>query len=225
MLAICLWFEYFSVKITILNDLEEIKEEITSLVLTGKKEEAIVLIQKKYGANRAEAEKLLALAFKESVQPIDLVKRIPQILSGGKGCKKTIYGMLAFGFGFFGIPMLLGAIGIGIYFNYEEKHSLPVEGTVIDHDTYKDGNGTIQYTPIVSYTVKGEQYSCKGTMYSSPPEYQIGDVLPVFVNPAEPHSAFINTYSERWFVITFLGVGSIMLIILMLIFTFMSRRL
>jgi hypothetical protein len=208
-----------------LGDLEEIKEEITNLVFTGKKDEAISLLQKKYNINREEAEKLLTLALKETINPGILLKRIPQMLSGGKGCKKTIYGMVAFGFGFFGIPMLLAAIGFGIYFHYDANQRIEITGTVVDYDTYYDANGVLQHSPIISYTVDGKVYSCKGTMYNATPEYNLEDTVVLQVSPDDPESVYIDSFSERWFVIGILGSVSFFLIILMFLFTFMSRKL
>ncbi len=208
-----------------MNDLEEIKEEITNLVLSGKKDEAISLLQKKYNISREEAEKLLAVALKETVNPGILFKRIPQMLSGGKGCKKTIYGMIAFGFGFFGIPMLLAAIGFGVYFHYDESQRIEITGTVVDFDTYYDGNGDLQYTPIISYSVDNQTYSCKGTWYSNSPEYNEGDPVTLMVSPDDPESVYVDSFSERWFVLVITGSVAGLFIILMFLFTFMSRRL
>ena len=208
-----------------MNDLEDIKEEITDLVFSGKKDDALALLQSRYSINKEEAEKLLALAIKESVTPATFFKRLPKIASEGKGCKKTIFGMIAFGFGFFGIPMFLAAIGFGIYYHNDAEYRMDIFGQVIDYDSYNDANGVTQYTPVISYALDDKEYTCKGTVYQSPPEYAIGDVIPLQVHPEDPESVYIDTFSERWLVVVILGSVSFVFIILMLVFTFMSRRL
>ena len=208
-----------------MNDLEDIKEELTNLVFSGKKAEAIELLRHKYNIDHEEAEELLKLAIKESVTPATFLKRVPGLLSAGQGCKKTIFGMVAFGFGFFGIPMLLAAIGFSIFNYYDADYRMEVFGTVIEYDSYTDSNGIVQSTPVISYGMDGNTYTCKGTVYQSPPEYRIGDPVSLLLDPEDYESASIDSFSERWFVIVFLGSVSIVLIILMFVFTFMSRRL
>ena len=133
--------------------------------------------------------------------------------------------MIAFGFGFFGIPMFLAAIGFGIYYHNDAEYRMDIFGQVIDYDSYNDANGVTQYTPVISYALDDKEYTCKGTVYQSPPEYAIGDVIPLQVHPEDPESVYIDTFSERWLVVVILGSVSFVFIILMLVFTFMSRRL
>ena len=209
-----------------MNDLDDIKEEITKLVFSGKKEEAISLLQNKYGINREEAITLLAIAIRESADPGTFSKRIPillaEFLKGQKGCKKSIYSALSFCFGFFGIPMLLAAVGLGIYFNYEEKQGVSITGTVVDFDSYFYEDGQEQHTPIVSYFIERQEYSCKGTMYSNPPDYVLGASIPLIVSTDDPESVYINTFYERWFVVVTLGSIGIGFIFLMIVFRILS---
>lgn len=212
-----------------MNDLEEIKDEITTLVFSGKKEEALLLLQKKYGVNREEAEQLLTVAIQENSNPADFFKRVPNLVSasvaGKRGCKGSIFWMLAFVFGFFGIPMLLAALGIGTYFYYEDKDAIKISGTVEEYDSYFDEAGIEQFTPIVTYAIDGEVFSFKGTFYSNPPDYELGDAVPLGVDPTDPESAYIDTYYERWFVVVLLGSISLGFIFLMIVFRIMSKRL
>ena len=212
-----------------MNDLSEIKEEITNLVFTGKKKEAIALLQKKYGVRRDQAEKLLSLAIRESADPISFIKRVTRSMQGtqitGGGCKKTAFKMIAFGFGFLGIPILLAAIGLTVFYKYEAQHSYMVEATVIEYDSSMDGNGEMQYTPIVTYTINDKDYTYTATMYLDEKRYQLNERIPLHVNEDDPEEVFIDTFSERWLGVLSLGVMGGLFTLFTIIFTFKSRSL
>lgn len=212
-----------------MNDLNEIKEEITNLVFTGKKEEAIALLQKKYGVGRDQAEKLLSLAIRESADPISFIKRVTRSMQStqitGGGCKNTAFKMIAFGFGFLGIPILLAAIGLTILYKYEEQHSYLVEATVIEYNSYMDDNGEMQYTPIVAYTVNDKDYTYTATMYSNEKPYQLNETIQLHVIENDSEEVFINSFSERWLGVVIIGVIGGLFTLFMIILIFKSRSL
>lgn len=199
-----------------MENIDEIKEELSNLVFAGKKEEAIQLLQQKYGTSRTEAERLLGLAIKESITPgkffSTVMKNVPERMGAGKGCKPIIYKFIAIIFGFIGIPPLL--ISIFIYFYYDEQidHSILVMGTVVELRPYTEYGKPTDYTPIIEYEVAGQAYTMEAPVYSDTPEFSIGERVELFVENDNPESVLINTFTQRWFMIILIGsVGGYLL--------------
>jgi len=210
-----------------LNDPNDIKEELINLVYAGRKEEAIQLLQQKHGATREEAEQLLKLAVKETHTPVDFFKRAARASSThvtkGKGCQQTVFGLIAFGFGFFGVPMLLAAAGIFIYQLNFISNSTRIIGTVAVSEEPSD-NSDSQYHSIITYEVNNETYSTKSTVSSNTPQYYVNDPVPLFVNNENPNDVLIDSFLERWLIITIVGSLGLFFTILMAVFVGKSRR-
>jgi hypothetical protein len=206
-----------------LNNPKDIKEELISLVYAGRKEEAIKRLQLLHGATREEAEQLLKLAVKESSSPIDFFKRAAKAgtshLSKEKGCKQSIYGMIAYGFGFFGIPLLLAASGIFIYQLYFISNSTRVIGVVSE----VPDDASTQYRSVISYPVNGKTYSTQSTVTSSAPQYYVNDPVPLFVNNENPSDVMIDNFLERWMILTIIGCPGILFTLMMMVFLRKSR--
>lgn len=197
-----------------------------SLVYAGRKNEAIQLLKQKYGASDEEAEQLLKLALKESFTPIDFFKRAAIAgttgITKGKGCKQTLFGMIAFGFGFFGIPMLLAAAGILIYQFYFISNSTRLIGTVVvSEESY---NSNTEYRAVISYQVNSETYSTQSSVTSNTPQYYVNDPVPLFVNNENPNDVLIDNFFERWLMITIIGSMGLFFTILMIVFIKMSKK-
>ena len=208
-----------------MNDPKDIKEELINLVYAGRKEEALQRLQQLHGATREEAEQLLKLAVKESFSPIDFFKRATKAstshLSKEKGCKQTIYGMIAYGFGFFGIPLLLAASGIFIYQLYFISNSTQVIGTVVVSEEPNDAS--TQYRSVISYPINGKTYSTQSTVTSSVPQYYVNDPVPLFVNNENPNDVLIDNFLERWMILTIIGSLGFLFTLLMIVFLRKSR--
>ncbi|HNP08137.1 MAG TPA: DUF3592 domain-containing protein [Cyclobacteriaceae bacterium] len=210
-----------------MNDPNDIKEELINLVYAGRKEEAIQLLQQKHGATREEAEQLLKLAVKETHTPVDFFKRAARASSThvtkGKGCQQTVFGLIAFGFGFFGVPMLLAAAGIFIYQLNFISNSTRIFGKVIVAKEKSDNNDT-QMHSVITYEVDGKTYSKRSTVSSNTPQYYVHDPVPLFVNNEDPNDVLIDSFLERWLIITIVGSLGLFFTILMAVFIGMSRR-
>lgn len=210
-----------------MENMDEIKEELSNLVFSGKKEEAIRLIQDKYGATRAEAEKLLQLVIKESVTPrklFSILKNRSQKINNGKGCKQTLFKFIAIIFGFMGIPPLLIAIGIYFYTDSLINESVTVIGTVVELRPYQGYGEPTTYTPIISYEVNGNSYTMEAPVYSDTPEFSEGEQVELFVHSDDPNSVIIDTFMQRWFMTILIGAIGGLFTLGMILFLFLSRR-
>lgn len=197
-----------------------------SLVYSGRKDEAIQLLKQKYSATDEEAEQLLKLAVKESFTPVDFFKRAAKAgtsgITKGKGCKQTIFGMVAFGFGFFGIPLLLAAAGIFIYQFYFISNSTRIIGTVVASE--EPNNSSTQYRSVISYQINSETYSTQSTVTSNTPQYYVNDPVPLFVHNDDPNDVLIDSFVERWLMITIIGSMGLFFTIIMIVFIKMAKR-
>lgn len=73
-------------------------------------------------------------------------------------------------------------------------------GVVVELEEQSDTEGgCCTYVPIVEYTVNGQAYSIRGGVASDPPQYQVGEQVPILYDPAGPDKAQINKGFERWF--------------------------
>lgn len=206
-----------------MNDPDKIKQELVDLVYAGRKEEAIQRLQQLHGATRKEAEQLLKLAVKESFTPVDFFKRAikatAQTSPNKKGCLHTIFGLMAFGFGFFGIPMLLAAAGIFIYQQYFIANSTQLTGTVIQiEETFTNSSKA-----VIEYEVNGVAYTTRTGVSTNPPQYYMDDPVSLYVSLENSEDVLINNFVERWLMLTILGSLGTFFTVLMLIFYRKSR--
>lgn len=58
--------------------------------------------------------------------------------------------------------------------------------------------GCCAYVPIVEYVVIDRTYSIKGDTASDPPQYVVGERVPILYDPSNPNKAQINKLLERW---------------------------
>ncbi|MEP2668757.1 MAG: DUF3592 domain-containing protein [Cyclobacteriaceae bacterium] len=210
-----------------MNDPKDIKEELINLVYAGRKEEAIQLLQQQHGATREEAEQLLKLAVKESFTPVAFFKRATKAGASqvglGKGCLQTIFGMVAYGFGFFGIPMLLAATGIFIYQYLFISNSTRIIGTVtVTEENYT--NSELQYRSVISYEVNEKTYTTETTISADTPIYYVNDPVPMFVHNDDPNNVLIDSFLERWLIITIVGSLGLIFTLMMVVFIKKSRK-
>jgi hypothetical protein len=77
-----------------------------------------------------------------------------------------------------------GETGTGIVTGLEESDSA-------------DG-GCCVYSPVIEFNVDGQTYSFDGENASYPPAYEVGEEVSVLYDPADPNTAQINKWTERW---------------------------
>ena len=210
-----------------MEKIEEIKEQLSNLVFEGKKEEALKLIQDKFGADREEAEKLLQLAVRESVSPqklFSVLKNQSERISKGKGCRHVLFKFIAIIFGFFGIPPLLIAIGVYLYMDIQISESEIATETVVELRPYRNDYDSYDYTPIIRYEVRGKEYTMEAPVYSDTPEFTEGEQVELLVHKENPNLVIINNFTQRWFMIILIGSIGVFFTLGMIVFIFLSRK-
>jgi len=72
-------------------------------------------------------------------------------------------------------------------------------GTVIRFEVQSDGSSPCcTSVPVIEFRVGGRTFSFKGGTASDPPAYDVGDVVKVRYDPADPNTAQIDNVFERW---------------------------
>jgi len=169
---------------------EDDKAYITALLESGDKLGAVRHIQQTLSLS---AEDALTLAERLEEQNFD--KKIASLEQGVNpaslvGTVFTVVGFillsLAFIFGFQDYKFATSAI--------------PLMGKV----TRIDNNGSM-YVPVVSYELFGVPHEYTGTVSTSSPAFSVGEEVELLVNANDPADAKLNSFLDRWFVVTLLG--------------------
>jgi hypothetical protein len=61
-------------------------------------------------------------------------------------------------------------------------------------------SGCCVYSPVIEFDMNGQTYSFEGDTASDPPAYEVGEQVSILYDPADPDTAQINKWSERWLV-------------------------
>lgn len=91
----------------------------------------------------------------------------------------------------------------GVYAAYTswqlENEGETTTGTVVSlEESNTSEGGCCVYSPVIEFTVNGQNYSFEGDNASSPPAYDVGEEVSVLYHPNDLENAQINKWSERW---------------------------
>lgn len=118
-------------------------------------------------------------------------------------------------FGLIGAGLLIGAFVL--YGNAQSFKSSAVltEGTVVDLVYAPSSDGGGGYRPIVRFlTREGEEIEYESNTSSSPAAYDVGEVVGIYYDPANPNDAMIDGFLDQYLAPLILGsVGGIFFII------------
>jgi hypothetical protein len=91
----------------------------------------------------------------------------------------------------------------GVYAGYIswklEQQGEKTTGTVVRlEESDSSGGGCCVYSPVIEFKANGEAYSFEGDSASYPPAYKVGEDVNIIYDPANPDTAQINKWTERW---------------------------
>ncbi len=91
----------------------------------------------------------------------------------------------------------------GVYAGYVswklEQNGEATTGIVTQLEEGSDSDGDCcVYSPVVEFEANGQRYSFDGDTASYPPAYEVGEQVSVLYDPADPNTAQINKWTERW---------------------------
>ena len=101
--------------------------------------------------------------------------------------------VILFGLAFFGIGAGLSYKQFNLQLNGEQA-----QGQVVGLSEQCDDEGCA-YAPVVSFQTRdGSTVYYRSNYHSSPPAYDVGEQVNVIYDPANPNTAQINKWTERW---------------------------
>lgn len=91
----------------------------------------------------------------------------------------------------------------GVYAGYVswrlEQGGERTTGNVVQLEESDSGEGgCCVYSPVIEFIAGGQTYSFESDNASDPPAYDVGQEVPVLYDPANPETAQINSFFERW---------------------------
>lgn len=191
-----------------LNEHEQ--SHATALLESGKKMEAV-----KY------AKEKLRIPLREAKEIVDELERSvnPQHHSAPMAYGPGRIFLLMFG--------AVGGLFLGIagYIFYSQNQSIEksdlISGQVIDMKVNGDGLAA----PVIAYEWNGQKWLHASSTYSSPPAYEVNEEVPIYVNRHDPEDIVVDTFSDRWFLISLFGfMGFLFTGIPVLVARFTRRR-
>jgi ribosomal protein L7/L12 len=205
-----------------------INENFSSTSLTGPvRDEVIRMLHLKKKMEAVKYVKTeLNTGLKEALELVEEVEKIVnpnyRSLSVGKGCAGAVFKIIAILFGLAGIIMLVAA-GLIHYFQQESiQDSDLVMGTVVDLKSSDITNGGA--APVISYMRNGEKKLYQSNLYSSPPDYQINEAVQLYISRDNPEEGMIDSFFDRWFLITIFGGLGAFFLLFGSLFLFASRK-
>jgi hypothetical protein len=80
-----------------------------------------------------------------------------------------------------------------------EQNGAVTTGIVVAMEESSDGDGgCCVYSPVIEFIADGQTYSFDGGTASDPPQYTVGEEVSIIYDPADPGTAQINKWTERW---------------------------
>lgn len=91
----------------------------------------------------------------------------------------------------------------GVYAAYTswtlQSEGIRTTGTVVGLDERSDGDGgCCTYVPVIEFQANDRTYTFEGDNASYPPAYEVGEQVNVLYHPANPDTAQIDSFFERW---------------------------
>lgn len=189
-----------------MNVQQEIRQQVTALLRSGQRAEAKALLKEKFQVSDEQADQLILAIERENPMANVIVpqmgKQMSQAFAGSGGCLALILnGLKIF---FILVTLMFSAFAIGMYFfdNRFADDGIPVEGTVISLTENETGS----FAPVVEYMYQDTLRQYKSSVYSNPPDYQMGQQITLLLNPEDPNEAIIDSFNDRYLITVIFGI-------------------
>lgn len=111
--------------------------------------------------------------------------------------------------------LIFGVVGsifiaiAGVTF-YNQSQSIEKSSLITAQVIRMEVNSEGLSAPVIEYEWEGKKWLYASSTFSKPPAYQLDEKVPVYVNRENPGEIVVNTFSDRWLLITlFAGLGSV----------------
>lgn len=183
------------------------KQYIRELLIKGRKIEAIKYLRTNFDLSLKDSKRLAELIDEDIAE--DEYQQHPSLLKNRGG---SIIGLV---FGVVGAILLSIIIYLIIANQNFLKEAHSTRAVVVSNPA----------RPVFEYNYDGQTYTHYSNVSSNPPAYHIGEEVEIYVNRNDPSDILIDTFMDRWFVITLLGgMGTLFFSIGLTAFFLFKRR-
>lgn len=141
-------------------------------------------------------------------------------ITGLAGCLRVIAKGLG-AFLLFVSLLFLAAAGIVHYF---QSQSISQSDRVAGKVTKMKSLDSDASAPVIKYEWHGKLRSHESHTYSSPPEYEVGQAVSLFVNRENAEDVIIDTFADRYALIVGLALIGCVLCLISIVFLYFGRR-
>jgi hypothetical protein len=108
------------------------------------------------------------------------------------GCLTVFFNLFFAGF------CLWGAYAGYVSWKLEQNGETTTGRVVRLEESSSSEGGCCVYSPVIEFDANDQIYSFEGDNASYPPAYEVGEEVSILYDPAEPDTAQINKWTERW---------------------------
>ena len=182
---------------------------LATLMQQGRKTEVLKLLTDQYGFSSEEAD----------MEAESLSKSVDTLITDRDN---STFGIRMAGWilSIAGIILLIAASYFFLDTHGKKTDWTTVEGRVA-HLIVDVGEGGA--APVVVYTWRDDSLSYTSDVYSSPPAYKTGDPVKLYVDPASPEDAFIDSFRELYLFPTIIGVLGFVFVLIGLLILFFAK--
>jgi ribosomal protein L7/L12 len=193
----------------------DLKAQVIALLQANQKIEAVKKVKASMNAGLKEA-----LVIVENIQK-EIDPDYQPFTQASGGCLAGTFTVIAILFGL--VTVFLFAVCGVIYYIQSGviKDSELVPGRVTDF-AYSEGMGS---APVITYSVNNQTYQDTSTTFSSPPAYVIDEEVEVYVSRTDPQNVVINSFEDRWLVVSIVGGIGMMFLLFTVAFFFAGRKI
>ncbi len=108
------------------------------------------------------------------------------------GCLTTFFNLFFAGF------CLWGVYAGYTSWQLEQTGETTIGKVIQMEESDSSEGGCCVYSPVIEFDANGQTYSFEGDNASYPPAYEVGEEVNIISDPANPDTAQINKWTERW---------------------------
>lgn len=190
----------------------ELTAQVKSLLGVDRKIEAINLVRDNLGVSLQEA-----LMRVEAIESLTDPRFRPGSLPGSR---KDTFGIVGKIFAGIGIFMTC----IALYIFYLKQNTISTSDKGIGYVTdmvYSSGGST---APKIAYEWNGGRHVYQSNVYTTPPAYEIGEEVRLYINRQDPTDVVIDSFTGRWVAVLIVGGLGIFFFAFGTLFIFVSAK-
>lgn len=198
---------------------QELVEKASRLIRSGMKIEAIKLLRDELNISLERATSLA-----RHLEMTDPSSRHKSPLNRSDFVMGFV-GVLVLFVGLVGLYLIIKNVMQDLAF---ERTAIAITGTMIKIDqnttTDDDGVSSTGYYPVFEYEINQKTYQTTSNVSLGEDNYEIGEEVPILIDPEDPEKIIVNTFTDRWMLYIILGAFALMFILMGAVATRLSIR-